>query len=71
MSSFCAKILSPKNYKPNFKHIKAAQRLSYEKAAHKILVKLTPGWKNDLQWFRQTPEFANTYTTEKFSKTEL
>jgi hypothetical protein len=29
---------------PNCKHIKATQKkLSYEKAAHKILVKLTPG----------------------------
>jgi hypothetical protein len=28
---------------PNCKHIKAVQKLSYEKAAHKILVKLTPG----------------------------
>jgi hypothetical protein len=35
--SFCQKITNP-----NCKHIKAAQKLSYEKAARKILVKLTP-----------------------------
>jgi hypothetical protein len=29
---------------PNCKHIKAAQKLSYLKAARKILVKLTLGW---------------------------
>ena len=34
--SFCQKITNP-----NFKHIKAAQKLLHEKAAHKILVKLT------------------------------
>jgi hypothetical protein len=28
----------------NCKNIKAAQKLSYEKAARKILVKLTPDW---------------------------
>jgi hypothetical protein len=44
MSSFCAKILLPKNYNPKSKHIKAAKKkLLYEKAACKILVKLTPG----------------------------
>ncbi len=36
--SFCQKITNP-----NFKHIKAAKKLSYEKSARKILVKLTPG----------------------------
>jgi hypothetical protein len=32
-----------KSTNPNSKHIKAAQKNSYEKAARKILVKLTPG----------------------------
>jgi hypothetical protein len=43
MSSFCTKILSPKITNPNCKHIKGAQKTFYEKAARKILVKLTPG----------------------------
>ncbi len=36
--SFCQKITNP-----NCKHIKAAQKTFIQKAAHKILVKLTPG----------------------------
>ncbi len=44
MSSFCAKIILPKNTYPIFKCIKAAQTTSVQKAACKILVKLTPGW---------------------------
>jgi hypothetical protein len=44
MSSFCAKILSPKNYKPKLQaHKSCAKKILYEKAARKILVKLTPG----------------------------
>jgi hypothetical protein len=34
---------------PNCKHIKAVQKLSYEKAARKILVKLTPGVSMDCE----------------------
>jgi hypothetical protein len=45
MSSFCTKILSQKITNTNCKNIKAAQKVLYEKAAHKILVKLTPGWQ--------------------------
>ncbi len=34
---------------PNCNHIKAVQKLSYEKAAHKILGKLTPGVSMDCE----------------------
>ncbi len=41
MSSFCAKILLPKNYKPKFKNLKAVQRtlvwLSFSKIFYKQL----------------------------------
>jgi hypothetical protein len=40
----CKNPFAKKITNPNCKYIKAAQKkLSYEKAAHKILVKLTPG----------------------------
>jgi hypothetical protein len=43
MNSFCAKIILPKNYKPKLlAHKSCAKKLSYEKAARKILVKSTP-----------------------------
>jgi hypothetical protein len=42
-TAFAPKSCCQKITNPNCKHIKAAQKLSYEKAAHKILVKLTPG----------------------------
>jgi hypothetical protein len=32
---------------PNYKHVIAAQKLSYKKAAHNILVKLTPDEAKD------------------------
>jgi len=44
MSSFCAKILSPKNYKPKLKAQKScAKNFHMKKADSKILVKLTLG----------------------------
>jgi hypothetical protein len=44
MSSFCAKILSPKNLNPNCKHIKAVQKnFRTKKLLVKKLVKWTPG----------------------------
>jgi hypothetical protein len=44
MSNFCARILLPKNYKPKIlSTYKLRKKRSYEKAAHKVLVKLTPG----------------------------
>ncbi len=39
MSSFCTKILLPKNYKPSTQTVR--KKLWYEKAACKILLKLT------------------------------
>ncbi len=71
MSSFYTKILSPKISNPNCKHIKVKQKTLYEKAAHKILVKLTQdgclssecrGAVKKL--FRQEPIFVFTWTNE-------
>jgi hypothetical protein len=48
MSSFCAKILSPKKLKPKLKaHKSCTKKLSYKTAARKILVKLSLG---DRKW---------------------
>ena len=47
-SSFCANILSPKKSNLSLSTEKLLKRLSYEKGARKMLVKLTPGF-TDLQ----------------------
>jgi hypothetical protein len=46
-AAFAPKSFRQKITNPNCKHIKAAQKIFYEKAAHKILVKLTP-WRHIL-----------------------
>jgi hypothetical protein len=44
MRSFCANILTPKNVQTeNVSTKQLCAKLSYEKAVHKMLVKLTPG----------------------------
>jgi hypothetical protein len=46
-TAFAPKSFHQKIKNPNCKHIKPAlKKLSYEKAAHKILVKLIPGLNN-------------------------
>ncbi len=44
-AAFAPKSFRQKITNPNCNHIKVAQKLSYKKAAHKILLKLTPGVK--------------------------
>ncbi len=66
-TAFAPKSICQKITKPNCKHIKAAQKLSCEKAAHKILVKLTPGGRLCLIYFNN---FNNYKTANNLLSTE-
>jgi len=77
MSSFCQFFLSPKNTKPKWTREKLLEALSYEKSAHKMLMKLTPlvNFTNILQaaFFANFPFYkklqTQTASVEKLRKT--
>jgi hypothetical protein len=69
MTNFAPKSFRQKITNPNCKHLKLRKKLSYEKAARKILVKLTPGGSITPRYvlqllFCENRKIANNSTTK-------